>query len=370
MPGRLLRIVHVDAVRGWGGGQVQTLMLARGLAQRGHGVTVVCQPGSALEQRAVEAGLEVAPLRMRHTADLLALLALVRLFRRMAPEVVHLHSATAHTLGSIAARRARVPAIIASKRTAFACNRSRAARRRYTRWVDRVVAVSTGARDALVQAGVPAEQVAVIHSAVDCARFRPADRGRARLELDLPARAAIVGCVGRLTHDKGHHLILEAARPIAAARPDALFLICGEGEAAAALHDQRRRAGLADRVRFLGHRDDVRPALAALDVFALPSLQEGLGVALLEAMAMAKPAVASRAGGIPDALDDGVTGLLVPPGDAQALAGAILSLLADPECRARMGAAARARAAAFFNHEIMIAETEALYYGLLSATSS
>jgi glycosyltransferase involved in cell wall biosynthesis len=368
MPAPSLRTVQVDSVRGWGGGQVQLLMLARGLAERGHAVTLVCQPRSALAQLGADAGLPVIPVRMRHDGDVFAVLALVRLLRRLAPEVVHLHSGPAHTLGSLAARGARVPVVVASRRTAFPLGRSWVNRRRYGRWVDRIVAVSTGARDAVLEAGVaPPEQVTVIHSAVDCARFRPMDRTRARFELGLPPRAAVLGCVGRIESDKGQHVLVEAAARIAAARSDALFVICGEGEQSEAMRAQVGRERLAERVRFLGRRDDVRPVLAALDVFVLPSLQEGLGVALLEAMAMARPAVASRVGGIPDAVDDGVTGLLVPPGEAQALAEAVLSLLSDDPLRARMGAAARARAAAFFSPQAMVAETEALYLRLLEA---
>jgi len=370
MARRALRTVHVDTVAGWGGGQVQALMLARGLAERGHGAVLVCQPHSTLAERAAAAEIPVVPLRVRHSADPLALLALLRLFRRLAPDVVHLHTATAHTLGAPAARRARVPAVVASRRTAFPPNRSRLNRLRYTRWVDRVVAVSGGARDALLQAGVPAGQVTVIHSAVDCRECRPADRSRARLELGLPQRVPIVGAVGRLAPDKGHHLLLEAAGRISETYRDVLFLICGDGAQAAALRRQAHDAGLGDRVHFLGHLDDVRPVLAALDVFVLPSLQEGLGVALLEAMAMARPAVASRVGGIPDALEHDVTGLLAPPGDAQALADAILSLLANPDSRSRMAAAARARVMAHFTPEAMVAHTEALYFGLLERSGA
>lgn len=365
-PGETLQTVHVDAVRGWGGGQVQALALTQGLIDSGHAVTLVCQPESALAQRAAQAGVPVELVPMRHGCDALALMALARLFRRLAPHVVHLHTSTAHTLGALAARRARVPVVVAVKRTAFAPNRSVVNRWRYTRWVDRVVAVSTGARAALVEAGVPAECVVVIHSAVDCAAMKPADRGWARRMLDLPADAAVVATVGRLSPEKGLHVLLKAAERIIAARPDARFVICGDGEAAAALREQAQQADLSWCVRFLGHRDDVRPVLAALDVFALPSLQEGRGVALLEAMAMARPAVASRAGGIPDALVEGVTGLLVPPGDASALAEAILALLRDEPCRSRMAAAARARAAAHFSREAMVRRTEALYRGLLS----
>ena len=254
MSRRALRTVHVDALHGWGGGQVQLLMLARGLAERGHAATLVCQPRSALEGRGAEAGLPVVTVRMRHDLDVLALLALARLFRRLSPDIVHLHSARAHTLGSLAARRAGV-AVVASRRTAFPPGRSWVNRRRYTRWVDRVIAISIGAQQAVVQAGVaPPEQVTVIHSAVDCARFRPADRARARVELGLPARAAIVGCVGRIEPEKGQHVLVEAAARVVAARGDALFALCGEGAGLAALKARAAREGLGNHLRFLGQR--------------------------------------------------------------------------------------------------------------------
>ena len=362
-----MRTLHVELLKGWSGGQVQCLALAEGLAARGHETRIACPPDSALAERAA-GRVEVAPLPWRRQLGWQPLRRLIHLLRELRPEVVHLHSAHAHSLGALAARVVKTPVVVASKRTDFAPRPGRLNRLRYQRWVDRVIAISEGARQAVINSGISPEAVVTIHSSVDCARFRPAhDRSAARAALGLSDHELIVGSVGELIPRKGHHLLLAAAPTVLQAAPHTRFVICGAGPQRAHLEHQADTLGAAERVIFTGFRQEAEQVLSAFDLFAFPSLEEGLGVALLEALAVGLPVVASAVGGIPEAVADGVNGLLVPPGDSAQLAAAIIRLAGDPLLRERLSAAARETALSRFSREVMISRTEELYRRLLES---
>ena len=350
----------------WSGGQTQAAALAEHLARRGHEVTFICQPGSELSRRLPPRGLAVRTVRMRHSLDLRSVLAMRRLFRELRPEVAHLHSAISHTLGGLAARLAGVPVVVAHKRTDFVPRRGRLTRWRYERLVDRMIVISNGVREATLRAGIDPERLEMIHSSVDCDFFHPGISGQPlRTELGIGAAEPVLGLVGQLVRRKGHHLVLAAAPDILAAYPAARFLLCGEGPEEDALRRQAADLSLGDRVVFLGFREDAREVTAALDIVLMPSLLEGLGVAVLEALAMEKPVVASAVGGLPESVIHEQTGLLVPPGEVEPLTAAVLRLLGDPELRGRLGRAGRQHALAHFSRPVMVDRTEALYRRLL-----
>lgn len=191
------------------------------------------------------------------------------------------------------------------------------------------------------------------------------DRAAARREMGVPSDAFLVASVGRLVPVKGHIHLIDALPEVLRWRPDAAVLIVGDGALRCDLEARARSLGVADRVFLPGHREGVADILEAADLFALPSLNEGLGLALVEAMAMGLATVASRVGGVPEVVLDGETGLLTPPRDAGALARAILRLMEDAEGRRRMGEAGRERARAHFSIERTVRETERLYEELL-----
>lgn len=213
---------------------------------------------------------------------------------------------------------------------------------------DAFVAMSHAIRDEFLSAGVPREKVALIPHGVDTARFRPAsaaERAALRERLGLPVGGRIIIYAGRLLRGKGLEGLIAAFRPIAAAVPAAHLAIVGAGEGHlsvdAGLRAMAVAEGLADHVTFAGRVDAVEDWLRAADIFAFPSLNEGLGIALIEAAACGLPAVASRTGGIPDVVEDGRSGVLAPPGDVAALSAGLHRLVADPALAATMGEAAR-----------------------------
>ena len=189
--------------------------------------------------------------------------------------------------------------------------------------------------------------VETLYHGLDPAAMQRPPADGAREELGIPSQAPVVGTVANFRHTKGHGYLLQAASLVRRTVPDVRFLLVGQGPLEAEVRSDAERLGLGETVIFAGFREDVPRLTAAIDVFALSSLHEGLSIALLEAMALAKPPVVTRVGGLPELVQDRRHGLLVPPADPGALAAGILTLLEDPDLRARMGQAAQRRAADF-----------------------
>lgn len=375
-----MRILHLITRLDRGGSTTSTLLTVAGLSPRFRSHLAYGRsrevPVLARElQRTVEmteiAELvrEIAPLK-----DLVALRKLYRLIRRGKFDLVHTHSSKAGFLGRVAARLAGVPAIVHTPHGHVFWGYFGAARTRLyvllERWAatftDRIIGLTEQeAREHLeFKIGTPGHFVS-IGSGVELERFRAPSLGSdVRATLGLPPEAFLVGSVGRLEPVKGHRYLLEAFRDLASGFPDLFLALVGEGELSSALRAFARRSGFSDRIRFLGWREDIPALVRAFDLFALPSLNEGMGRALVEAMAAGLPIVASRAGGIPEVLGGGAAGLLVEAGDARALARGIEELLVNPALRLRLGAAARERARRY-SVEVMLQKTEALYRELL-----
>ena len=311
-------------------------------------------------------------------ADAIALTKLVKLMRRVRPDIVHTHTAKAGALGRLAAFLTKVPVVIHTfhghvLHGYFPPLRTHvfvALERALARITTRLVAVSPSVRDDLLgmKIGRP-DRFSVIRLGLDLEPFLEAERfrGELRRELQIPDGNPLVGIVGRLVPVKAHDQFLAAAGRVAAATA-AQFVIAGDGELREPLQARAKEMGLADRVHFLGWRADLRRIYADLDVVVLSSINEGSPVALIEAMASGRPVVATRVGGVADVVSDGVTGLLVPPGDEAILSDAVLSLLADDHRRAAMGRAGRALVYPAHSVPRLLNDVDALYTeALLSA---
>jgi glycosyltransferase involved in cell wall biosynthesis len=216
-------------------------------------------------------------------------------------------------------------------------------------------------------------RVRVIHNGIDLSRFSrprdPARRAATRASLGIDLEASVVVCVARLAPEKNVGTLLEAIARLAPSFPALHLLLVGDGPWRPTLEHQARMLGVTDRASFAGMRADISDLLEASDLFCLPSQTEGLGIAAIEAMAAGLPAVVSRVGGLPEVVDDGITGLLVAPGDRVALARALAALLEDAPRAARMGEAGRARAHRCFDTHAMVTATHAVYHELTSRGS-
>jgi glycosyltransferase involved in cell wall biosynthesis len=295
--------------------------------------------------------------------------------RDQSPSVVHTHLAKAGTLGRIAAWRAKVPVVVHTfhghvLRGYFPSLISRAfleVERKLALRTDVLIAVSESVRDDLLSMGVgapPKWRVIPVGVELDAFMGESPDAASARASLGLPRTGPLVGIVGRLAPIKDPVTFLAAAALIRRTRPDVSFVIAGDGELRGSL-EQRARRLLGDRVRFLGWVEDLPKLYAALDVVVLTSRNEGTPISLIEAGAARRPVVATAVGGVPEVVQDGRTGWLVPEGDGQAIAARVLDLLEDPGSARAFSEAARALVVARFSAARMVADHAALYEELL-----
>jgi glycosyltransferase involved in cell wall biosynthesis len=359
-PSEQLAVLHVDPERGLGGGERQVLGLVERLARAGVRQTVAAHPEGGLAPLVAGLGIPTAPLTIRNHVDVLAARRLSRLLARERYDILHFHTARAHAMAVFLGRAPGVSRVV-TRRMDYPLRGGWYARRLYNHEVQAVVAISDGVRAKLIESGVAPGRITVVPSGVEAERFTPSPerRAAARARYATPPAATVLAVVGALETRKGHDVLLRAVARLA--DPTIVVWCAGDGAERAALEAQRGALGLADRVRFLGRVDDVAELLAGADVCVMPSRHEGLGVAALEAMAAGLPVVASRVGGLPEAIVDGETGCLVPPDDADALAGALARLVADRELRCALGAAGAARARARFSMDAMAAGTLAVY---------
>ena len=355
--------LHIDTARTWRGGQNQVLLTVNGLREIGFRAALVAHPDGELRRRAAE-GLELIPLAPRNEMDLTAAWRLARVVKRMEPDIVHAHDAHAVAMASLAlslgASSARVPALVVSRRVDFHLRGNSFSRWKH-RQVDCFIAASEAIRQMLVADGVSPDRTVTVHEGIDVDHVRAAPPVDVHAALWLPHHAPVVGNVAALVPHKGQRHLIEAARLVIRQMPDVRFVIFGEGELRDALERQVREYHLEKHVLLPGFRTDVLGCMKSFDLFAMSSVTEGLGTALLDAMACSRPIVATSAGGIPEVVEDGVTGTLVPPRDHAAMARAILALLGDEALRRRMGEAGLARVNARFTVERMVAETAAVY---------
>lgn len=355
--------MEIDLGRDWAGGQSQSFSLAHGMAQRGHDVTFLCRADGELARRLAQHRIHRIEISVGGRLSIPTVARILRHMRETAPQVIHVHDSLSFWLGGLAAKMGRLKApLVVHKRTDHAPGRFAAFR--YRNLAHRIIAISRAAEKALLEASVPQEKVALIYSSVDCEAFEPDDGSletKFRTEMGLSARWPLIGTIGSLVSRKDQSTIIQSAPAILQAYPDTCFIICGSGPLQASLEDQAKRLEVDNRVVFLGEREDVRSLLASLDIFVLPSVAEGLGVSALEAMAMGKPVVASRVGGLAEVVEDGHTGFLIKPQAPDDLAAAVIQLLQDADKRKAFARNARLRAETVFSRKTMLDLTEALY---------
>lgn len=357
---RPLAILHVDPERGLGGGERQVLGLLAHLHAAGHRQTLAADPRGRVASLATDLGVHVAPLAIRNHLDVPAARRLAGLLAREPYAILHFHTARAHAMAAFLGAASGVPRVV-TRRMDYRLRGGWYTRRLYNHGVQAVIAISEGVRAMLIASGVEPARIHVVPSGVEPDRFAPPPNARAaaRARYGIADTAWLAVAVGALEERKGHGVLLDA---LAMLRDPRLRVLCaGDGSLRDALPARAAALGLADRVRFLGPVGDVAALLAAADALVMPSHHEGLGVAALEAMAAGLPIVASRVGGLPEAVVDGETGLLVPPGDAAALAAALARLAADSALAHVLGRAGRARVEARFSMRAMAEGTLAVY---------
>jgi glycosyltransferase involved in cell wall biosynthesis len=363
-----VKITHLVENLNRGGLERVVIDLVREQSAEGHVVDVVCLFEKG--QLASELDVPVYACGKGDGFDIGAIRRLRARLKERAPGVLHTHNAMAHYYGVIAAIGLPIQCRINTRHNMSGLGRGSRRDWLYRRSLaltDIVASVCEAAHADLVAGKLlPESRTVSVPNGIPVAGFAPASaesHGRLAAEIGVAPGTRIVGAVGRLHPAKDHPTLLRAFREVAAARPDVVLVVAGNGERRAELEALAASEGIASRVRFLGDRNDVAELLRGFDLLAVSSRTEGYSVVLVEASVVGVPIVATRVGGNPEIVQDGVTGLLVPPSDPAALAGAIGALLDDPARARRMGEAGRAWGLSEGSVEMMTRRYEAVYRG-------
>ncbi len=386
-PGRKIRVLRLFSRLNIGGPAIHVILTTAGLdPERYDSLLVVGREGDRegnflgmAEAKGIPMkiiptfGRRIDPLR-----DLITLVRLVGLMRRERPDIVHTHTAKAGALGRLAARLAGVPVVVHTFHGSVFDGYFGPAVAGFFQWVERMLALGTDtliavservAADLVERQIAPRNKIEVVPLGLELGRFRDVElrRGELRRELGLPLQAQLVGSVGRLVPIKDLTTLLNATVELSVTQPEAILLVVGDGPERPALEMEAQRLGLDSRVRFLGFRDDLERIYADLDVAVNCSLNEGTPVSLIEAMASGVPVLATSVGGTPDLLEEGRLGKLVPPADANALAGGLAEILSGNGRLAKTATRAQRSVTQRFGIERLLGDLDSLYLRLLKS---
>jgi glycosyltransferase involved in cell wall biosynthesis len=359
-----VKIVHTESSCGWGGQEIRILEEARGLAERGHHVHLLCPPEARIFEEAPRFGVKVTPLPIarKHPYGVISLRNWLKEHKH---DVINTHSSTDTWLTALACTTLRnAPPIVRTRHISAPVPSNAATNWLYTRATKHIVTTGESLRRQLIeQNGYPAANITSAPTGIDPERYAQGliNREMARTNLatvGLSGTHPLLVIVATLRSWKGHVYLLEAL----AGLPDVRLAVVGDGPYRPTIEQKVVDLGLADRVFFAGQQSDVAPWLRAADIFVLPSYaNEGVPQAILQAMMSKLPVVSTTVGAITEAVTDGITGRIVPPRDAPALRAALSGLLAAPKTAATLGNAGRERAVALFSRDAMLDRMESVF---------
>jgi glycosyltransferase involved in cell wall biosynthesis len=366
---RTYTILHTESSLGWGGQEHRIFLEAGIMRQRGHGLLLACDPRGELYRRAQAAGFPVRPLTFGGWRNLGAWQVLRSLLKKEAVEILNTHSSLDSWGGLLAWRTLNPrPCLVRTRHLSTPVKESWPTRYLYLAPAA-VITTSQATREMLMRRlGVPGARVFAIPTGVDLAEFAPREPSQElRARLNIPPAAFIFGCVAVLRSWKGHLFLLKAFKELLLRSADAYLVLVGEGPYRVVIETRLKELDLWDRVRLVGHQDQVAPWLALMDAVVLASYaNEGVPQALVQALALARPVAAAAAGGIPEVIISRETGLLCPPEDAPALARAMRTLMTDPDLAGKLGRQGRQLVTANFSLEQMATRVEAVYDGAMA----
>lgn len=373
---RQIHILYLVNGLGIGGAEKKLYDLVKHLDRRRYRM-VVCSigQGGPLEKDFRSLGVEVIVMKKRSRLDIALILQVALLIRRHQIHVVQTTLWLADIVGSFAAILAGGVPVVSWETVTHGENDILRTKRRHVlmyklamKWADKIIAVSHEIRESLIfHRGIPADKIITIHYGVDLMRFNPSvDSGGRQKLFPIPNRHLVIGSVARMESYKGVIVMAEAAKKLVRRHRNLAFVFVGDGSLRLKLEADIQREGLSRKILFPGSLDDIHEVMPLFDVFILASLTEGLPNVILEAMASSKPVIATRVGGIPEAVIHNKTGILIPPANVEALVDAIQLFISDPHLAARMGEQGRRRVEACFSVDQEVAGFEKLYDDLLS----
>ena len=366
-----MKILHINTERTWRGGEQQTLYLLRSLIDRRISCHLVCQAESPMAQKALEAGIEVFPIAMRGEVDLPASLRIRKLITRHGYDIVHSHTSHAHTLAFFASLGCRTCRLV-TRRVDFSIFRNRFLPIngiKYRFMADYYIAISHQIKQVMVNDGIAADRIFVAHSGIDPQRFARVAGNHLVDEFNLKPAERVVINVAHLAGHKGQKYLVGAIPHVLAAIPNVRFFIIGKGELMSELQALSVSLGIGHALTFTGFRNDVGAFYKIADLFVMSSVQEGLGTAILDALALGIPVVAANAGGIPEVIKDGETGRLVEAANPQALAKGIIEMLSNVDQARAMARRGQDNVKAEFSIDAMVENNLAVYNRLLTSDS-
>ena len=325
-----MKILHSESSKGWGGQEIRTLKEMVALRECGHTIELICPVDARLGLRCAEQGFTVHHARMRSGGDMQSMLRIQELLRRRAFDVLNTHSGHDSLVAGTAARLAGTPLIVRTRHLALPISSLAT----YTWIPHRVIAVSHYVRRYLISAGVAAKRVQTIYDGI--VKPEPVAHSTLRDELGLGQDALIACMVAIMRDEKGHEDLIAAVQPLLDAHPNFHVVMAGDGPAFERIKGIVESLGAAQRIHMLGFRTDVANIFRGSDFFVLPTHQEALGQAFIEAMAAGLPVIGTHVDGVPELINDNVNGLLVPPRDPIALRAAIVRMIDEPELRQRL----------------------------------
>jgi glycosyltransferase involved in cell wall biosynthesis len=360
-----MRILHTEWSEGWGGQERRVMADLVGMGERGHSMYLATRPQARIAAEARAAGITVVTLPMRGNADLVSIARLARYLRAHRIQVVNTHSGVDSWIGALAAKLARVPALVRTRHLHLPL------RRGWSNFVhflpDTVITCGQAMQQLLVRdCGFPEDRVVSIPTGIDFPRFTPsASRDATRQELGIDEHSFVVLMVGIIRGVKRHEVALRAFKEFSRGNPNTRLLLAGEGPMRSDMERLAKELAISDRVIFLGHREDIPDLMAAADVLLLTSRSEGIPQAISQAMGTGLPVIATMVGGVPELIVNEVTGLLVPPENPPAVAAALQRVAADPEAARDLAGRGRSHALSKLSLQAMLDRTESEYRRLL-----
>ncbi|MBI5874722.1 MAG: glycosyltransferase family 4 protein [Deltaproteobacteria bacterium] len=360
-----LTILHTESSKGWGGQENRTLKESIGLKKMGVRVIIACPSDSKLAKVGAENGIEIRAVRMDSSISPSAILSILKIIKQENVNIVCTHSGKDSMIGAIAGRLSKMkPKVVRTRHLALPIT----SKITYSIFPHKVVTVSEYVRKYLVEEkGIAADKVLSIPTGVDLEVFNiDVVKAVSREALGISPDAVIVGTIAILRRKKGHHTLLDAIPFVLKEIPNVTFLFAGDGPQRENIEKKLSELGIAGSVKLLGLRKDIPEILKTIDLFVLPTLQEALGTSFLEAMAMSKPVVGTRVGGVPEVVNEGVSGMLVEPGNSAALADAIINLLKSRDKMKKMGDEGRRIVEIKYSVDVMVKNLYDFYKSIIT----
>ncbi len=333
-----LIIAHIDSHTSWRGGQKQVIELIKGLNKLGQKNVLFCKPSSEIAKRAEEIRIEVIKLPLKGEWDIISALKLRSFIKKEKVDIIHTHTSHAHTIAIIALLGIDTCKLVVSRRVDFHIHNYFSKKYKYGTFVNKIIAVSNAIKRILIEDGIDPELLVTIKSGFVQGEFERSDKNSSlRKQLGFSENTVVVSTVAALAPHKAHYVLLKAANVVLKKYPNVKFLFAGEGKMKSIITKDINSLGLGESVTLLGFVEDIGTVYRATDIFAISSEEEGLCTSVLDAMYFGLPIVATSAGGIPELVQDGINGFIVPVHDHLLFAERLNLLIETPDRRKKMG---------------------------------